>query len=337
MQGKKLLILAVSASAACLIILNVLSRNTGGDVEAYISPSPDKISYDDVKDYLRKIDFSRIRESGYLAGGKTVNRHTIRFFKYIQNMFRDKNYDEHIAAVKEYLMSVMDEGEAERLVEYYKKFLKYENEAAALISSEGRLDSAGDYLQLLAKIKKLQVNYFGIEDAEILFGAELKAQEYPVRRGSIMYDNSLYGKEKEARIAELNRDMWGGQADEIENSRKPYVQYQDKLSIYDKDLKEMDAASRAVKIREFRENIFPPDVVARLDEVDRMLASEREQNNAYKSGRGKIDSDSTLSESEKSEKISALRNSIYGEQAEAVKQIEEMDKGKQELLKEYIK
>ena len=337
MPGKKNLLVSAAVIGACLIILNVLLRSTGHDVEEYVSPSADKISYDDVKDYLKKIDFSKIKESGYLSSGRTVNRHTIRFFKYIQNMFKDKSYDEHIAAVMEYLVSVMDPAEAQKLVEYYKKFLKYEDEAAALISSEGEMSSAEDYLQLLAKIKKIQTKYFGIDDAEILFGAEIKAQEYPVRRGAIMYDEKLYGKDKEERIASLNSDMWGEQADEIENSRKPYVRYQDKLSIYDKDLDEMDEASRIEKISEFRENIFPPDVVERLNEVDKILSVESEQNKVYKANYEKIVSDSKLSDTEKKNKITELQNSIYGEQAESVRQIEEMEKGKQELLKEYTK
>lgn len=337
MPFKKKLIITVTVIGVLVIILNVLFRSTSYDVEAYISPSAEKISYDDVKDYLKKIDFSKIKESGYLTSGKTVNKHTIRFFKYIQNMFRDRSYDEHIAAVREYFMSVMDPAEADSLVEYYKKFLKYEDEAASLISSEGELNSSEDYLQLLAKIKKLQVKYFGAEDSEILFGAEIKAQEYPVRRGAILYDDKLYGKDKEAQIAELNRDMWGDQASEIENSRKPYIKYQDKLSIYDKDLKEMDEASRSEKIREFREGIFPPDVVERLDEVDKILAAESEQNMAYKSGYEKITGDTSLNETEKQQKITELQNSIYGDQAESIRQIEDMEKGKRELLDEYSK
>lgn len=337
MPGKKNLLLSAAVIGACLIILNVLLRSTGHDVEEYVSPSADKISYDDVKDYLKKIDFSKIKESGYLSSGRTVNRHTIRFFKYIQNMFKDKSYDEHIAAVMEYLVSVMDPAEAQKLVEYYKKFLKYEDEAAALISSEGEMSSAEDYLQLLAKIKKIQTKYFGIDDAEILFGAEIKAQEYPVRRGAVIYDKNLYGKDKEAQIAELNRDMWGDQATEIENSRKPYIKYQDKLSIYDKDLQEMDEASRSEKIREFREGIFPPDVVERLDKVDKILAAESEQNRAYKSGFEKITGDTSLNETEKQQKIIELQNSIYGDQAESIRQIEDIEKGKRELLDEYSK
>lgn len=337
MPFKKKLIITASVIGVLLIILNVLFRSTSYDVESYISPSAEKISYDDVKDYLKKIDFSRIKESGYLTSGKTVNKHTIRFFKYIQNMFRDKSYDEHIAAVKEYFMSVMDPEDAKELIGYYKKFLEYENEAASLISSTGKLETADDYLQLLSKIKKMQIRYFGIDDAETLFGAEIKAQEYPVRRGAVIYDKNLYGKDKEAQIAELNRDMWGDQATEIENSRKPYIKYQDKLSIYDKDLQEMDEASRSEKIREFREGIFPPDVVERLDKVDKILAAESEQNRTYKSGFEKITGDTSLNETEKQQKIIELQNSIYGDQAESIRQIEDIEKGKRELLDEYSK
>ena len=337
MKVKKRIIIIISVLAACLVIIKVLSRNTVDDLETYISPPADKIAYDDVRDYLRKMDFSRIKESGYLKSGKTVNRHTVRFFKYIQGMFKDKSYEDHIAAVREYFMSVMEPEEADKLLVYYQKFLKYEDEAASVINSEGKLESPGDYLRILSRLKKLQVSFFGKEDAEILYGAEIKAREYPVRRGAIMYDSSLYGKDKEKRIAELNSDMWGDQAEEIENSRKPYIKYQEKLSLYDRDLKDMNETTRGVKIREFREEIFPPDVVERLNAVDKILEAESDQNRAYKFGYEKIVNDSTLNDAEKQQKITELQNTIYGEQAESIRQIEEMERGKQELLNEYTK
>lgn len=336
MPFKKKFLIMGSAAVLVLVAMNVLLRSTDSNVDAYISPAADRISYDDIKDYLKKIDFARMKVSDYLNSGKTVNRQTIRFFKYLQGMFRDMRVDDHIAAVREYLIEVMDPQDAEELLGYYKKFLEYENEAASLINSTGKLETADDYLRLLSKMKKMQVRYFGIEDAEMLFGAEIKAREYPVRRGAILYETNLYGKEKEEKIVRLNRDMWGDQADEVENSRKPYIRYQDKLSIYDRDLREMDENSRTEKIREFRKDIFPDDVVERLEAVDRTLALENRRNSEYKTNYEMIASDRSLSDSEKQKRIDLLRNRIYGDQAESVRQIEMLEKGRQELMDRYL-
>lgn len=334
MINKKRMILIISSIAICAILFNIITRSVSPGIDEYISPSADKITYDDVKESFKKIDFSKIKE-GEFPTDKIVNRHTVRFFKYLQLMFKDKNYEDHLAAIKEYLLTLMNPADAEKMFQLYKKFVDYENEVAALISSSGGMKSEEDYLTLLQKVKSLQVKYFGQDDAVIMFGAEMKAQEYPVRRNAIVNNKNLYGKDKEERIAKLNEDMWGSQASEFEDSRKPYVKYQDKLNIYNKDLSEMPESERAAKIKEFREDIFPPDVVERLEEVDKQLALENQRDSSYQAEYSRIVSDNSLSDSEKQARISELQNSTYGDQADAVRRAEEMKKRKKEMLSKY--
>lgn len=334
MLNKKKMILIISFGVVCVILFNVFVRSVNSNVDEYISPASDKITYDDVKDYLKKIDYSRVKESGIFED-KIVNKHTIKFFKHMQVLFKDKSFDEHLIAIKEYLLTMMSPEEAERVLQLYKKFIDYENDVAALVNSSGRIGSEEDFLRLLQKIKKVQVKYFGSEDAVILFGAELKAQEYPLRRKAIINDTGLYGKEKEEKIAKLNQEMWGNQASEFEDSRKPYVKYQDKLNIYDKDLKEMSESERIAKIKDFRESIFPPDVVQRLEELDQQIVFEEQRDQEYKVSSDQINSDESLTASEKQEKITELQNATYGDQADSVRRVEEMEKRKKELLKKY--
>lgn len=333
MYRNKRLMIALAIAAAIAIIFSVVVRSFDSYGEDLISPSADKVSYDDVKDYLKKVDFSKVKESGYFTGN-IVNKHTIRFFKYMQYMFKDKNYEDHLMAIKEYLLTVMSPDEAEKMMELYRKFLEYENKVAMLLNQAGQMKNIDDYLQVLKSIRKVQVESFGEDYADILFGAEMKAQEYPLRRNSIINDDKLYGKEKEEMINELNREMWGDKASEIESSAKPYAKYREKLNIYNKDMNEMSESGRKEKIKEFRESIFPPDVVDRLNEVDEQLASDEQRDRNYRNAYEQIASDNNLTDAERKEKIYNLQNSVYGDQADAIRSIENMERGKGELLKE---
>ena len=243
--------------------------------------------------------------------------------------------EEHFEAVQRYLESMMDINDVIKLMDLYKKFIEYENLAADEINRAGELTSPEDYLAMLRKLKKMQIEIFGQKDAELLFGAMMKMQEYPVRRSAIINDPNIYGAEKEKLLKKLNEDMWGNDAAEVEKSRKPYVAYTETLSIYEKDLSEMSEEMKAKKVDEIRKNIFPPDVVNRLEEVDRELEAEKKRDDDYKAELSKIESNDKLSAQEKEKSIKELQDRIYGEDAEAVRRRENISKATEEMLKNY--
>jgi len=329
---RRLLIIVVIFIAISLILNVAKDSIVQGD--EYIAPSPDKISYRDVKDYVSRVNFDSLTKEDIFKGD-LINKHTLKFFKFLQSKFKDMSLEEHFEAVQRYLESMMDINDVIKLMDLYKKFIEYENLAADEINRAGELTSPEDYLAMLRKLKKMQIEIFGQKDAELLFGAMMKMQEYPVRRSAIINDPNIYGAEKEKLLKKLNEDMWGNDAAEVERSRKPYVAYTETLSIYEKDLSEMSEEMKAKKVDEIRKSIFPPDVVNRLEEVDRELEAEKKRDDDYKAELSKIESNDKLSAQEKEKSIKELQDRIYGEDAEAVRRRENISKATEEMLKNY--
>jgi lipase chaperone LimK len=229
---------------------------------------------------LSKVDFSTTNSRELFRSG-TVNKYTLKFFKYLQVKFSNMDFSGHIDAVREYLYSSMEHKDADELLGLYKTYLEYENKVASELNNAGELKTTEDLLKVLKKMKLLQYELFGKDNAEIIFGAMMKAQEYPIRRGGIVNDSSLYASEKEEHLQKLNTDMWGTEGDRIEKSRKPYVAYTETLSIYSKDMSDMNDKDKQAKIEEIRKSIFPPDVVQRLEEVDSRIETEKERDAQY--------------------------------------------------------
>lgn len=330
---KRILIIA-GALAGFAIILNVLTESISVSSDEYITKDSGAIKYNDVKEYLAKVDFSS-QNNGQLFKGGVVNKYTLKFFKYLQTRYKDLDYNEHIEAVKNYLYSAMDSGEADKLLELYKKYIEYEKEMASELNSAGELKSTDDYLKILKKMKALQVELFGKENAEILFGTMMKAQEYPIRRGGIINDNNLYATEKEKRLQKLNSDMWGDEGSMIESSRKPYVAYTETLSLYSKDFSEMNDTQKQQKISEIRKNIFPPDIVQRLEDVDRNIESDKRRDEQYQKEYSDIMNNNELSGDEKNSQIKSLQDKVYGEEADSIRRMDDMSKGKDDLKKKF--
>lgn len=326
------LIIAVLIGFA--IIINVLSESISGNTDDYISNTSGEVKYNDVREYLAKVDFGTNDNADLFKSG-AVNKYTLKFFKYLQGRYKDMELGEHFESVRKYLYTIMDSGEADKLLELYKKYVEYENLLAAELNKAGELKTTEDFLNVLNKMKSLQVELFGKENAEIIFGAMMKAQEYPVRRGGIINDSTLYASEKEKRLKKLNSDMWGDEGSDVENSRRPYVAYTETLSIYSKDMSEMNDAQRGEKISEIRKSIFPPDVVQRLDEVDSNLETEKMRDEQYKKEYSDIMNNNEYSADEKNSRIRSLQDRVYGEEADSVRRIENISKGKEELKKSY--
>ncbi len=333
MQKNKIITLIIIAALA-VIAINVAVKIFSPNEMEYISGGAEEFSYADVREYLKKVDFSGSKSGEYFKDD-LVNKYTLKFFKYLQETFKDMSYEQHLDAVRKYLYDSMGSERGEKLLEIYKKFLDYENRLAEEINKMKDLNTTDDFLNVLSKMRKMQVDIFGEKNADIMFGASLKSQEYPIRRAGIINDKSLYGKEKEDMIRKLNKEMWGNDGENLEKNRKPYTQYTEKIETYSKDLSEMPEGDRAQKIKQYREEVFSSDVVKRLEEVDNLMDSEKQKELAYLSAQSDITNNKELSEKEKKEKIYNLQNSTFGEEADSIRRREEMESGKNELLNKY--
>jgi len=86
-------------------------------------------------------------------------------------------------------------------------------------------------LENLAMLQDYRRAAFGKENADIIFGASVEAQEYAIRRNAIVYNDNLYAAQKGQLLKELNSDMWG---DELtaDADVPTYTRYQEKLQFY---------------------------------------------------------------------------------------------------------
>lgn len=334
--SKKNLLTSAVIVILLIFVVNVVSSIIYKDDTEYISGGSDELSYSDVRDYLKKVDFNEEKSREFFKDN-LINKYTLKFFKFLQETFKEMNYDQHIEAVRKYLYDSMDTENADKLLEIYKIFLQYENRIATEINNMNDLKSTEDFLSVLLKMRKMQVEMFGEKNADIIFGASLKSQEYPIRRAGIINNSSLYGKEKEEQIRKLNAEMWGSDGEELEKNRKPYTRYSEKIDTYTKDLGELSESERALKIKQIREEVFSPEVVQRLEEVDNLMDAEKQKELAYMSAYSDITSNSNLSEKDKQDMIHKLQNSTFGEEADSFRRREEMEAGKKELLNKYKK
>jgi len=295
------------------ILYQFFSSDSGSAGNDYLVKDSRSISLSDIRNTLQKADFTGRKAKDYFSG-EVVNSYTLRYFKFIQRKFsKEKN---------------LSQEEAEQLYELYRKFVAYEDALAKKMKTWMSDPGAGSSLDVLRRMHQYQMEIFGEETALKLFGADIKAREYPLRRKHIIVDDSLYGHEKEERINKLNRDMWGDDANSIEARVKPVDRYREKMDIYSKDLGEMNAEEKAEKIRQFREELFTPEIVERLEKVDALLVARKEREARYRDEEQAVVNDPNLSEEEKKEKLAELQNRIFGEDAEAFRRREALTRGK---------
>jgi len=335
-ENKKIIFLVPVLLVLAVIVVNVVSKSFSNNDQKIISAPADKVSYQDVRDYLKKVDFDE-NTSKELFKNRVINNYTLKYFKFLQNRFKEMPLEEHLAAVKAYLYSSMDMNEADMLFEVYKKYIDYENMMVVELGKMDSINSTSDYLNILRMMKKKQEDFFGRENAEILFGASLKMKEYPIRRSAIINDNTMYAAEKKEKIDKLNREMWGKDSESVENSKKPYVAYNEKLSLHSKDFMEMSDADKYVKISEMRKEIFPQEIVERLENLDMELEAEKGREELYRNKYDSIMSDSTLTATQKQERIYSVQTEIFGDNAELIRRRELIESGKIDIMEELKK
>ncbi len=323
MDKKKMV--AAAGIAVLVILVVVLAVRKKGD-DNYIIDKSYNIKLKDIEAYYKNFDFNRDSIKECFSNG-VINQYTLKFFLTLDKRFKDsKDMDDQMEKARQYLYSVMSADEADKLLEVYSTYLKYQKGLHEKSKEWGMPMNADDSIALLHNLQEYRREVFGNENADILFGASLKAQEYPIRRGVIVADGSLYGAQKEERLKDLNRDMWGSEANDVEAYAKPYIRYQEKLQIYRRDLSEMNAEEKQAKIRTFREELFSPDQVQRLDDVDRSISEEKQKEENYRALESRIMYDPDLDQDEKEQKIRELQDRTFGDDAEAYRRRQAVEK-----------
>ncbi len=329
-MDKRKIIAAVGIGIVAIIVINLVVGKKGD--EGYVIDPDRGIKLKDIENFHKNYEFDDSEIRDYFSTG-VINNYTLLFFMSMDERFKDsKNLEEHMERAREYLYSVMSPEEAERLLVVYRTYMNYQVNLADRTSRWGNPKTPEEAIAFLHRLQEYRREVFGREAADALFGVSVKAQEYPIRRNMIVGDSDLYGAEKEKRLRDLNRNMWAEEAEAVEAYREPYARYQEKLQIYEKDLAEMRSEEdRQGKIREFREEFFTPEQVARLDEVDRIIAADRKKEETYRAREERVKNDPNLDADERAEKIRELQDEIFGEEADALRRRLAIEKGLEDV------
>jgi lipase chaperone LimK len=264
----------------------------------------------------------------YLSHG-LVTAEILKLFRFLQQKFEVKSitdFSDHYHEVRQYLHSRFKEEEAERLFEIYRKYLPCQIKLTNDSKYEVKSTDPKHLLTLLYTIQTFRRDQMGKENADALFGREVKDKEYFIRRGMIIVDNILYGKEKESRLRKLKNDMWNGEAILIGEESNPYNRYQLKLQLYQKDLSELVEAGRKLKIEEFRKEFFSKEQIKRLHDVDDQIAREKQNLERYRAAERKILDLKNVIQEEKDKRIKLLQDEFFGKEADAFRRREVMRK-----------
>ncbi len=328
----KKLIVFLTLSVLVIAVFFISLKTKNNQSKGYIITEEADITIEDVNEFraVKSIDFFTKKEPD---PDSVVTPTTLKLFKQIQHLFRkSKDMDTHYEDVLAWLYSQYPEDVANQLIEIYKTFLTCETDLFSEYKNWGSGSTPEEILALLEKVQDFRRDRLGVDVADILFGVDVKTREYSIRKGSILNNNDLYGAEKERLIASINEEMWGDESNSSDFETNGFNNYREKMALYMKDLSEIESdEERQVKITEFREMYFTPDVVEKFEKIDQKIASEREIKNQYYSAENEILNTDDLTHEEKSEKILALQNDIFGEQADGFRRLQAMRKGLDKL------
>lgn len=287
-----------------------------------------------LKDLLRvigKSDFTDGEINQYFSKG-VINDYTICFFKSLQWRFRSStDLDSHYEEVCGYLGSRRPPvRNADTLCELYKKFTEYEMGLEKSMKSWGNPRNATEAMAFLKKEQEYRRAFFGQDVADALFRAEIKSQEYSIRRAAVVNNSTLYGDAKMKMIADLNREMWGEEAGEIDKATitsEPYNKYREKLVIYNRDMAEMTPAAREDFIRATRKEFFSEEVVKKFEELEAETELDKQKLAQYYQREKEILANPGVAGKDREQEIKALQQEIFGKEgALAFKRIEAMRK-----------
>jgi lipase chaperone LimK len=265
--------------------------------------------------------------SNTLLSDGTATGKTLEFFRFLQQRFAVKSInelDEHYNKVWGYLDVRFNKTDASRLFEMYKKYMECVIELGNNPKYRAKTPNPKLLLMLLYKGQSFRRDRLGKENADALFGMDVKEREYLLRRSLIIGDHTLYGKEKESGLQKLKYDMWDDEVISIGEDSNPYNRYQLKMQLYQKDLSELGEGERKIKIEEFRKEFFSKGQIKRLREVDDQIAKKRENIERYRAAEQRILNLKDITQKEKDKRVRSLQEEFFGKEAEAFRRRELM-------------
>jgi hypothetical protein len=215
-----------------------------------------------------------------------INKHTLNVTQMLQTKFPgslDKNIDDlwsHYRQVEDFLSTQLnDEAKVDEFLNFYKKYTEYE---IAQVRDPHSLwletpENPEEAIQLNIEKHQYQRDVFGREVADTLWGDESKVAEYKMKELEILRTDTYSAQVKEQLIRDLREQTFG----EVNGQKYPDYNYQLylKLAIYGDELSRMTEDERNEKIKEFREEIFPPDKLQFLEFLEGVVETDSEETN----------------------------------------------------------
>lgn len=330
---KKKKIITIAAAAAMILILLIVVWHQVEKKKDFLGHIIDKgyqAKLQDSKLDYRQENFSneKVKED---FSSDIINEHTLNFFLRLDEICQSAvDLADNLEKARKYLYSVLPPETADKMLKLYEIYLNYQ------IGLQDKMKEWGlitDRLDNLAKLQDYRREVFGKENADIIFGASVEAEEYAIRRGAIVYDDNLYAAQKEQLLKELNNDMWGDELTSDANVPE-YTRYQEKLQLYKKDIAELRTEEeKQAFLQHLRMEVFDPVQRQRLEEVDRTLADEKMIKEQYLAQEREILNDPDLSEKEREKRIRELQDATFSEEADAFRRGQAIEKGREELTK----
>ena len=202
-KKKVVLILAISAVLVFIGFRLISYLNYRRDVAQDIYLENHYIFDKNFKTEKNKTNSSKNK---YLSHGMATAE-AINLFRFLEQRFAEQSLDklnDHFNNVRQYLYSRFKQEDAQTLFEIYQKYLRCQIEITN--SNKYRLTTQNPkhLLRLLYMAQNFRRNKMGKENADTLFGKELKENEYLLRRAIVIGDITLLGKEKENRLQKPN-------------------------------------------------------------------------------------------------------------------------------------
>lgn len=261
-----------------------------------------------------------------------INGETLSYFKKLQSMFKKfKTVDAHLRAVKDYLWERFPPGKAQALFSIYKRYLSCEIELAEQLQYLGAPSGIDQALERLQWIQQFREEELGADLADRLFGQDYAVRKFRFQEAQILEDKTLNGEDKEEQLENLKEELAAKGISLPPLSA--YQEYQLKLMIYRNELEKMADDEKKAKIREFREECFTPQEIARLEDMDQKLAKEKQIMVLYERQKRVIETDPSLNATLRQTRIRALQDKLFGNKAAGLRRREKMEQVLEEMRK----
>lgn len=239
-----------------------------------------------------------------------------------------ERYDCNIR-IRQFIMDKFAPPGNEQLVELFTKYLKYEEEMATF-----QMPDDLTLKEQYALIREKRRDFFGAEDAQLVFGLEEAKADYAVTYKDFTEETAgMSGDQRMAAYEAMRRKAYGQYYDSVVAREPEFSKYETEVSLRDADLSGLVGTDRSAKMSELRTKYFGKDGAERMAQVDAQIAQREASQNEYKKAEADfLANNAELKGAALDSKLMELRVKHFGqEEAEAYTRREKYEQAMREL------